>query len=58
LTHEQQESGEKEVILRDNKKVLCEKLQFDIEISMGKDCDEQVVEEKVFVDFRKEEKKP
>jgi hypothetical protein len=43
--------------LRDSKKVLCEKTQFDIEINMGKDYDERVVENKVFVDFRKEEKK-
>jgi hypothetical protein len=55
LTHEQQESGEQEVILRDNTKVLCEKPQFDIEINMGKDCEDRVVEEKVFMDFRKQE---
>jgi hypothetical protein len=55
-TSERQEN-EQEVILRDNKTVLCEKPQFDVENNMCKYCCEQVVEKEVFVDSKKEKGK-
>jgi hypothetical protein len=57
LTSEQQESEEQEVVLRENKRFLCEKPPIDVENSMSKDYYEQSVEEKVFVVSRKEEQK-
>jgi hypothetical protein len=57
VTSEQWKNEEQEVILRDNKKVLCEKPQFDIENNMGKDCCEKVVEGEVFVHSSKEKEK-